>query len=72
MSNFWSRNWEIVVAIAMIPVLIAILYFAVNINEQNECHKWAYNAKTLNNFYLTAAEAEQCNYWHIEVKAPTI
>lgn len=55
--------------------LVAVVFFllmtwAFNVSEQQECVKWQGYATSLNSFYLTAAEAAQCNYWHIEVKAP--
>lgn len=39
-------------------------------NAREECYHWQNDAKTLTQFYLTEAQAEQCAFYKIEVDAP--
>lgn len=51
-------------------VVFLLTLWGFSVSEKHECYRWKNNAKTLINFYMTAAEAEQCRFHGIQIDAP--
>lgn len=61
----------LVVAIGLsIIVMGKVIAKGLEKSERAECYKWQDQAKEFREFYLTKAEADQCEYWGIKVDAP--
>ncbi|MGB9743229.1 MAG: hypothetical protein ACPLW9_00715 [Minisyncoccales bacterium] len=79
LSKWQKEKWRWSVVKNFFGILIFVIFFilinwlfveGLKREEQRECYQWQEWAKELDNFYLTPAQKEQCDYWSIEVIAP--
>lgn len=62
----------IIGAVAFGATLLWALGHAMNQNDIAQCYRWQEQATQYKGFYLTKAEAAQCEYWKINIGAPVL
>lgn len=74
MNSYITETVQKGIQTIVVAIIILIFCFAlregIKKQEINECNNWAKMAEKYDGFYLTKAEATQCNFLNIEIKAP--